>query len=203
FSMITLARLHLAQSRITEAIALLGQFREDAEAAERMGSVIEVLMLEALAFAAQGDQGRALTSLERALTLSEPEGYIRLFVDEGEPMRQLMTEYQSEIKKQTANGLDGQSSYLLAYINRLLAVFPQPAHSEKPGPVTMPEPLSERELDILRLIATGRTNQEIAEILVIAVSTVKSHINNLYGKLGTNRRTQAIAIARDLGLLSE
>jgi len=203
FSMITLARLHLAQSRITEAIALLGQFREDAEAAERMGSVIEILILEALAFAAQGDDRRALTSLERALTLSEPEGYIRLFVDEGEPMRQLMTEYQSEIKKQTANGLDGQSSYLLAYINRLLAVFPQPAHSEKPGPVTMPEPLSERELDILRLIATGRTNQEIAEILVIAVSTVKSHINNLYGKLGTNRRTQAIAIARDLGLLSE
>jgi len=203
FSRITLARIRLAQSRFAEAIALLEQFREDAEAAERMGSTIEILALEALAFAAQGDHPRALSSLERALTIAEPEGYVRIFVDEGEPMRLLLRDCQSRIKKQVNNGVDSQSLRLLTYIDRLMAAFSQPASAEKPRPVTMLEPLSERELDILRLIATGRTNKEIADILVIAVSTVKSHINNLYGKLGTQRRTQAISIARDLGLLEE
>jgi LuxR family maltose regulon positive regulatory protein len=91
----------------------------------------------------------------------------------------------------------------VAYIDKLLAVFPQPNPAPKSSDGALPEPLSDRELDILRLIASGRSNQEIADILVIAVSTVKSHINNLYGKLGTNRRTEAIAIAREMGLLSE
>jgi LuxR family maltose regulon positive regulatory protein len=203
FSRITLARIRLAQSRFAEALELLEQFRKDAEAAERMGSAIEILALEGLAFAAQGDQSRALSSLERALTIAEPEGYVRIFVDEGEPIRLLLRDYQSTIKKHIGNGIDSQSLRLLAYIEKLLAAFSQPASAEKSKTATMLEPLSERELDILRLIATGRTNQEIADILVIAVSTVKSHINNLYGKLGTQRRTQAIAIARDIGLLAE
>ena len=203
FSRITLARLRLAQSRIAEAIGLLEQFRGDAEAAERMGSVIEILIIEALAFAAQGDQRRALTSLERALTLAEPEGYVRIFVDEGESIRQLLLGCQSTIKKKVGNDVNSKSLRLLTYTDKLLATFSQPASPEKPQREALPEPLSERELDILRLISTGRSNQEIAEILVIAVSTVKSHINSLYGKLGTNRRTEALAIARELGLLSD
>jgi LuxR family maltose regulon positive regulatory protein len=203
FARITLARLRLAQLRFLEAIELLVQLREEAEAAERMGSVIEILTLEALAFAAQGDQQRALTSLERALTLAEPEGYIRLFIDEGEPMRLLLLDYQSIIKKKISDGVDSESLRLLTYTDKLLAAFSPPAAVGKPKSETLLEPPSERELDILRLIATGRTNQEIADMLVIAVSTVKSHINSLYGKLGTNRRTQAIAIARDMGLLSK
>jgi LuxR family maltose regulon positive regulatory protein len=88
-------------------------------------------------------------------------------------------------------------------MDKLLSAFPQPAPGGKAIRQNLPEPLSECELDILRLIAIGRSNQEIAEILVIAVSTVKTHINNLYGKLGTNRRTEAIAIAREQGLLTD
>jgi len=118
-------------------------------------------------------------------------------------MHRLLIEYQSAIKKKMTNSANSKSFELLSYIDKLLAAFPSPALIRRLKHETVLEPISERELDILRLIATGRSNQEIAEILVIALSTVKSHINNLYGKLGTNRRTEAIAIAREMGLLSE
>jgi LuxR family maltose regulon positive regulatory protein len=118
-------------------------------------------------------------------------------------MRLLSLDYQAIIKKQISDGVDSESFRLLAYTDKLLAAFSQTVSDQKPGHETMVESLSERELDILRLIATGRSNQEIADILVIAMSTVKSHINSIYGKLGTNRRTQAVVIARDAGLLSE
>ncbi|HET9590199.1 MAG TPA: LuxR C-terminal-related transcriptional regulator [Anaerolineales bacterium] len=204
FAGITLARLRLAQSRFSEAIELLAQLQEEAEAAERMGSAIEILTLEALASAAQANHPRAFSSLEQALTLAEPEGYMRIFIDEGEPMRLLLCDYKSHIKRQIGKGVSTDLLRILTYVDRLLAVFPQTvdARKSRDGAI-LAEPLSERELEILRLIATGRSNHEIADTLVIALSTVKSHINNLYGKLGTNRRTEAIAIARDLGLLSE
>jgi LuxR family maltose regulon positive regulatory protein len=201
FSMITLARLRLAQSRITEANELLEQYREDAEAAERMGSVIEILMLEALAFAAQGEQGRAMASLERALTLAEPEGYIRTFVDEGEPMRLLLLDFQSILKRKISQGVDNESFRLLTYTAKLLAAFPQPAPIENPKLKTLSENLGERELEVLRLIAAGYSNLEIAEQLVIAQSTVKWYINSLYGKLGARSRTHALALAKELELI--
>jgi LuxR family maltose regulon positive regulatory protein len=201
FSMITLARLRLAQSRITEANELLEQYREDAEGAERMGTVIEILMLEALAFAAQGEQGRAMASFERALTLAEPEGYIRLFVDEGEPMRLLLLDFQSILKRKISEGVDKESFRLLTYTDKLLAAFPQPAPIENPKLKTLSENLGERELEVLRLIAAGYSNLEIAEQLVIAQSTVKWYINNLYGKLGARSRTHALALAKELELI--
>jgi LuxR family maltose regulon positive regulatory protein len=203
YALITLARLRLAQRQYAGALDVLETLREEAEVAERMGSVIEILALEALAYAAQGNQSRAHSTLERSLILAEPEGYVRIFVDEGEPMRRLLLDYRKVIKKKISDGIDSESLHLLTYTDKLLAAFPQPAPVEKSKTGTMLEPLSEREMDILRLIATGRTNQEIADLLVIALSTVKSHINNLYGKLGANRRTQAISIARELGLLEE
>jgi len=203
FSKLTFARLRLAQSRTAEAIELLEQYCDDAEAAERTGSVIEILMLEALASAAQGEHQRALTSLERALTLAEPEGYIRLFVDEGEPMRSLLSEYQSTMRNQVGKDIQPDRPHLITYTSRLLLAFSAPSSSAIEEHGKLIEPLSDRELNILRMIAAGRSNPEIAETLVIAVSTVKSHINNLYGKLGTNRRTEAIAIARELGLIDE
>lgn len=165
--------------------------------------LVKTLVLEVLVYEGLGQHKEALDLLERVLILTEPEGYVHSVIDEGEPMRLLLLDYQSILKKKLGDGDDSESLRLLAYTDKLLAAFSPPVPSGKPESVGMLEPLSERELDILRLIATGRSNQEIAEILVIAVSTVKSHINNLYGKLGTNRRTEALAIAREKGLLSE
>jgi len=166
-----------------------------------MARVIEILALQAVTAFAQEDEVPARAALERALILAEPEGFVRSFVDEGELMRLLLLDYQSTLEKKIRDGHDSQSLRLLTYTDKLLASFSHPALGEKAKHETMLEPLSERELDVLRLVASGRSNKEIATLLIIAVSTVKSHINNLYGKLGTHRRTQAIAIARELDLL--
>jgi LuxR family maltose regulon positive regulatory protein len=200
---LTLARVLSAQGLHMEALTLLERLLNSSLAEERGGSVIEILVLQSLVFRTQGHATRSMECLERALILGEPEGYVRTFVDEGEPMHQLLINYQSMIKKRMIVGAESKPFALLTYTDKLLAAFSllTPIKSAWHGSIL--EPLSERELDILRLIATGRSNQEIAEILVIAVSTVKSHINHLYGKLGTNRRTQAIAIARNLGLLQD
>jgi LuxR family maltose regulon positive regulatory protein len=207
---ITLARLRLAQSRREKQTQLLPEVAEIldrqaaiANAGQWRGQLLELLVLRALLHRANNDTAAMLNILEQALMIAEPEGYLRVFVDEREPMRLLLLDYQTRIKKKVGGGMEGSSLRLLAYTDILLAAFSQPATMDRAEHQSLPEPLSERELDILRLIATGRSNQEIAEILVVAVSTVKSHINNLYGKLGTNRRTEAIAIGRELGLLSE
>jgi LuxR family maltose regulon positive regulatory protein len=200
---LTLARVVEAQGRHEEALSLLDRLRDSAETEERCGNEIAILALQSVIFHRNGNTALAFKCLARALTLAEPEGYIRIFADEGEPMRLLLTDYKSAVEKQIGNSLDGNLSRLLPYIDRLMAAFPQPPFAETSKDGSLLEPLSERELDILRLIASGRSNQEIADILVIAISTVKSHINNLYGKLGTNRRTQAIAIARQQGLLAD
>ncbi|HEX9597173.1 MAG TPA: LuxR C-terminal-related transcriptional regulator, partial [Anaerolineales bacterium] len=163
---------------------------------------IKLLVLQAAASHALGEAGEAASCLQQALFLAEPEGYVRIFVDEGEPMRLLLLDYQSEAKKKISNGADEKRLRLLAYTEKLLSTLAQPPEAAH-APVPLPELLSERELEILHLIAKGCSNQEIAALLVIAVSTVKSHINNLYGKLGTHRRTQVVARARELGLLPE
>ncbi len=203
YDYITLARIHLAQGQLAEAWQLLARLLPPAEKFGRISRAIEILALQALVASAQQDRAEALVRLKHALTLGKSEGFVRSFVDEGERMRQLLLDYQTDIKKKIRDGVDGESLRLLAYTDKLLAAFPKPVPVEQQKQESLPEPLSERELDILRLIATGLTNHEIAEILVIAVSTVKTHINNLYGKLGTHRRTQVVARARELGLLSE
>ena len=197
------ARVLSAQGLHLKALALLERLLEPSLAEERRGSAIEILVLQGLILQTQGNATRAQECLERALTLAEPEGYIRVFVDEGEPMHLLLLDYQEIIKKKIGEGMENESLRLLTYTGKLLAAFSQPTRVIAKETGDMLEPLSERELEILRFISMGLSNQEIAEILVIAVSTVKSHINHLYGKLGTQKRTQAIAIARDLGLLSE
>jgi LuxR family maltose regulon positive regulatory protein len=156
--------------------------------------VIEILVLQALAHEAQDNIPLALVPLERALALAEPEGYVRIFVDEGPPMARLLYEA-------VARGVAAD------YARRLLAAFPV-AEPEKPAPSKaqapkseLVEPLSERELEILKLIAEGLTNPEIAARLFLSLNTVKVHTRNIYGKLGVNNRTQAVIQARALGIL--
>jgi ATP/maltotriose-dependent transcriptional regulator MalT len=199
---LTFARVLAAQGLHLEALSLLERLLEPSLAEGRRGSTIEILSLQGLVFQTGGNATRALECLEHALTLAEPEGYVRVFVDEGEPMRRLLADLQSILKQKVSTTVDNSSLRLLAYTEKLLSVFPSPNQVTPNEIGTMLEPLSEREMEILLLISTGLTNQEIAHTLVIAVSTVKSHINNLYSKLGTRRRTQAIAIARERGLLS-
>jgi LuxR family maltose regulon positive regulatory protein len=200
---LTLARVLFIQGKREGVAEMLDRLSRAAETDQRVGDLIEILVQQALFWHVSDQKSRAFQSFERALILAEPEGFIRSFVDEGEPMRSLLLDYQTIINKRIGVAIDNKSLRLLTYIDKLLAAFSQPISVEKAKDEDFLEPLSERELDILRLIATGRSNKEIAEILVITLSTVKSHINNIYGKLGTNRRTQAIAFARKHGLLSE
>jgi LuxR family maltose regulon positive regulatory protein len=197
---ITLARVLAAGGRRPEALDLLERLLRPAQVEDRRGAAIEILALQAVIFQAAGDARSAQARLERALLLAEPEGFVRSFLDEGEPMRRLLLDCRAGLRKQPGAGA-GEALRLLGYTARLLAAFPPPADAPLPG--AGPEPLSERELDVLRLIADGRANREIADTLVIAVSTVKTHVNNLYGKLGAGRRTEAVAIARSLGLLDD
>jgi LuxR family maltose regulon positive regulatory protein len=193
----TWARVLNAQGKPEAAIQLLDSLLQVAEAAGQMGNVIELLALRALALRAQGQSAQAMTTLERALTLAEPEGYIRIFVDEGEPMKLLLQRMKVEDPRKGAEG-----GRMRDYVDKLLSAFGERVfHPSSRGPQPLVEPLSERELEVLRLIADGLSNAEIAERLVIAQGTVKRHINNIYGKLSVQSRTQAIAHARELGLL--
>jgi LuxR family maltose regulon positive regulatory protein len=127
-------------------------------------------------------------SLERALTLAEPEGYVRLFIGEGPPMARLLAEAADR-------------GVMADYAGRLLSVFDGESQIASPDSQPLIEPLSDRELEVLHLIAQGLSNREIAERLYLALSTVKGHNRVIYGKLGVQRRTEAVARARELGLL--
>jgi LuxR family transcriptional regulator, maltose regulon positive regulatory protein len=200
FEHITLARVLLARYKsdreehsIHEAMELLECLLQAAEEGGRMGSVIEILMLQALAHEVQGDSSTALVPLERALSLAEPEGYVRVFVDEGRPMAQLLSEA-------AAHGI------MPAYTTKLLAVLESEEHKSEEGSHRFPtesvvEPLSQRELEVLRLIARGLSNREISQRLFLALSTVKGHNRIIFSKLMVQRRTEAVARARELGLL--
>jgi LuxR family maltose regulon positive regulatory protein len=200
FEHITLARVQIAEYKsnrderaVFQAIELLERLLQAAEEGGRTGSVIEILVLQALAYEAQGDIPPALVSLESALALAEPEGYVRIFVDEGMPMAHLLSEA-------AAHGI------MPDYSGKLLAVFESEAQKSEDTsylPSTQPliEPLSQRELEVLQLMALGLSNREISERLFLALSTVKGHNRRIFGKLGVQRRTEAVARARELGLL--
>jgi LuxR family transcriptional regulator, maltose regulon positive regulatory protein len=199
---LTLARVRIATGRAEEMLPLLERLLADAEAKRRMHSAIEIRLLQALAFDALDDRDRALKSLEGALTLAEPEGYIRTFVDEGAQLAVLLREAATRgiapayVERILAGFLETQSEERRAQNNDTLALRSTLERSN-----ALIEPLSERELAVLRLVAAGHTNQRIAHELVIEVGTVKRHVHSILGKLGVQNRTQAIAHARQLGLL--
>jgi LuxR family maltose regulon positive regulatory protein len=190
------ARTLMAQDRPGDALSVLASLLEASQAAGRTADVIKVRALQALAFQAQEDEDRALSALEHALSLAEPEGHVRTFADEGAPMARLL-------RRALATRSGGTEEHGIApeYLNRLLAAIHQVPLATTPAAQALVEPLTEREMEILRLIAGGLSNREIAQELVVAVSTVKSHINHIYGKLEVRNRTQAVARARNLGLL--
>jgi LuxR family maltose regulon positive regulatory protein len=151
----------------------------------------------------RGRRGQALSALASALQAAEPERYVRTFVDEGEPVRRLLVALAAGLEDGTVP-LDAQDgSRLRPYVATLLSALPGSRQTPRPNgaQASLAEPLSERELEVLRLVAAGHTNREIADRLFIALSTVKSHTNAIYGKLGVKNRTRAIAAAHTLGLL--
>jgi LuxR family maltose regulon positive regulatory protein len=155
--------------------------------------VIEILVLQAVALREQGDTARALTALEKALTIGEPEGYVRVFVEHGEPMARLL-------RQAAARGIAPD------YVRRLLVALeakaedtPSPPPARDASPLV--EPLTGRETEVLHLLGEGYSNRQIAEELFITLNTVKKHTSNIYGKLGVRSRTQAVVRAQELGLL--
>jgi len=196
YELMTLARLHITlvenhslESPVRDLSHLLERLVDAAKTDKRMGSVIEISILQARLQWALQSQEQSLGMLQQALQLAEPEGYVRIFVDEGVSMREMLSEAVVQ-------------DISPAYSQKLLAAFEgasgsEPSHTPQP----LIDPLSERELEILQLIGDGLSNREVSERLFIALDTVKGHNRNIYQKLQVKRRTEAVARARELGLI--
>ena len=194
FEHITLARVLLARYKIDHAgrsirgvTRLLDRLLHSAEDGGRVGSIIEILVLQALAHDAQGDITAALMALQQALTLAEPEDYVRMFVDEGQPMATLL-------EKAAKHGIAAN------YVRRLLTAFGE-AEEQAPAKQALIDPLSERELGVLRLLGTDLSGPEIARELIVSLNTLRTHTKSIYNKLGVNSRRAAVRRAEELDLL--
>ena len=199
---LVLARVLLAQDRPGPALTLLQRLLATAASQGRTGSVIEIQALRALALAARGDHAGALGALAEAVTLACPQGYVRVFADEGAPMRALLTRLSAARKDQRAPARDIDPDYLAGLLRACGQAGAAPpsrrAAAALPG---MVEPLTDREVEVLRLLAAGRSNQRIAHELVVTLNTVKKHVTHVLAKLGAANRTEAVARARQLGLI--
>jgi ATP/maltotriose-dependent transcriptional regulator MalT len=199
---LVLARVLLAQDRAAQALTLLERLLAAAAAQGRTGSIIEIRALQALALASGGEQASAVETLAGALTLACPQGYVRVFADEGAPMQTLL----GRLVAAQRHGQTAAHGVELGYLARLLRAFAGKdavrgsarRAAAVPGLV---EPLTTRELEVLRLLAAGATNQAIAAELVVSLDTAKKHVSHVLGKLGAANRTEAVARARQLGLI--
>jgi LuxR family transcriptional regulator, maltose regulon positive regulatory protein len=182
---VLLLRVFLARGDYADAILLSNRLLQQAETTGQMRMVIEVLILQALALQGKKEIEPALAALERALTLAQAEGYVRMFLDEGEAMTRLLCQAQS---RQVGGG----------YAAELLSRIGKASGMTQPSMQLLSVPLTVREVEVLKLIETGCSNQDIADQLVISMPTVKRHISNIYAKLGVESRTQAVAIGKEL-----
>lgn len=199
------ARVFIAQNKLDEAIHLLSSLEESAQSSGRQGRLIEIMILKALAMQAARDATQAEIALTKSLALAEPGGYVRVFLDEGRPLQLLLAQWLAHA------GVGSLRDYAI----RLLSAFkdgslPISTAQETSSPTgaslaslgqALVEPLSQRELEVIHLIALGRTNQEIARQLIVAPGTVKAHTASIYRKLDVTNRTEAAARARQLGIL--
>ena len=193
---LVLARILLAQDRSGQALALLDRLHAAAVAQDRAGSLIEIGALRALALAATGEESVAVTVLAEALLLACPQGYVRVFADEGPPMAALLGRLiAAQRTGRTAAGVP------LGYLARLQRAFGPGRPGPDPVPAGIVDPLTSRELEVLGLLAAGRSNQAIAGELVVTLDTVKKHVGHVLGKLGAANRTEAVARARELSLI--
>jgi LuxR family maltose regulon positive regulatory protein len=189
---VTIARVLLARGMLQQALSQQAACQRAAEESGGLGWGVEIGILRALVQDALGHRADALASLERALAQAEPEGYVQVFLDEGEPLAALLRQVVF-------------SGVARAYARRLLEAWERTAPKREPGAAPTPsplvEPLTEREVEVLRLMAAGLSNREIADELVLAMGTVKAHLHNIYGKLGVRGRVEAAARAQELHLL--
>jgi LuxR family transcriptional regulator, maltose regulon positive regulatory protein len=203
---LVLARLLLARAAPDRALSLLDRLRSAATSEGRHGSLIEIRALRALALVATSKSRCALDALVEALALARPEGYVRVFADEGASMAALLRRLVLSAQRGQMPRLTGD---LLEYAVRLLNATSaeQPGLPSSPvriaGATVLVEPLTERECEVLLLVAEGKANREIADRLVVTLDTVKKHLTHIFGKLGAVSRTQAVARARELQLLNE
>ncbi|MFO7539075.1 MAG: LuxR C-terminal-related transcriptional regulator, partial [Chloroflexota bacterium] len=193
------ARVHLAQGNTDAALTVLTPLRQQMEARNWSDELLKVMILQAVAYQMHGEGETAIQILGDALALAMPGGFIRIFLDEGKPMAKLLATMKDDRRE------------MKQYIYKLLNAFAmqKSVHSSgftqnKSSSINLHaliEPLSERELEVLQHIAEGLTNREIARRLYLSLHTVKVHARNIYSKLGVSNRTQAVACARDIGIL--
>jgi LuxR family maltose regulon positive regulatory protein len=192
----TFARLLLTQDRPAEAREILANLEEFAQARGHLRSLLTVRILRARAERVLGREAETLASLKDGLHLAAPAGYSRVFLDEGSAVLDLLPRVRQAAPDFVDRVLEAYASE-----GRKVVGEERPPLPSMPPTSTLVEPLSDRELEVLALVAQGLSNREIAERLFITVGTVKTHAHNIYGKLGVNRRTEAVARAQELGLV--
>ncbi len=184
------ARFLIATEKYDEASNILSEAIESSEQCNAKGFLLEALVLKSVLYEKQNETTLALETLNNALAIAAPEGYIRIFINEGKPIADLLNLYLTYYSKEKNNSIVYVTK-LLQELNKELAKPSQPIE----------EPLSDREIEVLRLLSAGYSNKEIADKLFLAVGTIKKHTHQIYQKLNVDSRVQAIQIARELNLI--